>query len=421
MRKIISIFIILASVVILFPRMDVRALTPEEERIEQLRQQIAELEKQAAQYRGNIASERAKASSLQREISILKNQISGIETEISLTSKKIDRTKLEIQNIEGDIFDTEANINKQKETIGRLLVFLNRQDDEPLITTLIKNQSISEFFRQGQYLANINTQLLLLVDDLDRAKKVLEKDKTDLEGKHVELEQLKEQNQAKKLELTFATTSKSTILSRTKGQEAEYQKLLAETERLEREANLEVFRLEEKLRQALDPNSLPLARPGLLAWPLQTGGTKTQLYGCLQTRHARAYYPDCDGGKGGFHNGLDIAAPFGTPLIAAEDGKVVAMGSAPNAYGSWLAIEHTNGLITAYSHMSARTVDVGQVVKRGEKIGNMGGIPGTPGAGLSTGSHTHLMVYAPKTFTVKPSTISGTLPIGATLNPLDYL
>ena len=81
----------------------------------------------------------------------------------------------------------------------------------------------------------------------------------------------------------------------------------------------------------------------------------------------------------------------------------------------WAAVEHDNGLVTVYAHVSVRSVIVGQQVNRGDTIGNMGS------TGLSTGSHIHFMVYAPKTFTVKESKISGTLPIGATLNPADYL
>jgi murein DD-endopeptidase MepM/ murein hydrolase activator NlpD len=415
MRKILSIFIIAAILITLSPRVEVLALTAEEQQIEQLRQQIAELEKQAAQYRGNVASERAKADSLKKEISIIQNQIGGIEAQIALTGKKIDKTKLEIQDVEGNIVDTESQIDARKETIGRLLVFLNRQDEEPLITSLIKNRNMSDFFRQGQYLANINTQLLALVEELDQAKKTLEGDRTNLQTKQEELEQLKQESQTKKLELAFTKSSKSTLLTRTKGQEAEYQKLLTETEKRERDANLEVFRLEEKLRLALDPNSLPLARPGILGWPMQARGSQSQSYGCIETSFARRSYPDCNNGRGGFHNGLDVAAPHGTPLLAAEDGKVIAIGNAPSAYGVWLAVEHTNGLVTAYTHMSSRALDIGQQVKRGDVVGRMGS------TGLSTGNHIHFMVYAPKTFTVKPSTISGTLPIGATLNPLDYL
>jgi len=254
---------------------------------------------------------------------------------------------------------------------------------------------------------------MTLVDNLQDAEVQLNQNKNTLEGKKNELESLKQQQSAQKYSLSQTTNSKNKLLQMTEKQKIAYEKSLAETEELQRQANLEIFQLEDKLRRALDPNSLPLARSGILGRPVE--GRQSQSYGCITTAFARRNYPSCNNKKGGFHNGLDLAASYGTPLHSAEDGRVVAIGSAPNAYGVWAAIEHENGLVTAYTHMSVRSVKVGQEVKRGDIVGNMGS------TGLSTGSHIHFMVYAPKTFTTKPSAISGILPIGATLNPADYL
>ena len=79
--------------------------------------------------------------------------------------------------------------------------------------------------------------------------------------------------------------------------------------------------------------------------------------------------------------------------------------------GHLLEIE---GLIKSYS--GKNVVDgVSMKVKRGEVVGYM------DSTGFSTGSHLHFMIYAPNTFSVRPSRISGTLPIGATIDPFNYL
>ena len=298
-------------------------------------------------------------------------------------------------------------------TIGQLLHYLAKRDNESLVDILMKSASLSDYFNEAQYALTVNSTLLNVVNNLQKTEDQLSDQKEDLESKKKSLETLHQQESAQKSSLVGTTANKNKILTATKGQEAAYQKLLAETEELQRQANLEIFRLEDQLRRAIDPNSLPLARPGILSWPVE--GTKSQSYGCIETAFARRNYPTCNNKKGGFHNGLDIAAKYGTPLRAAEDGRVIAVGNAPYAYGVWAAIEHDNGLVTAYTHMSVRFVGVGQELKRGDTVGNMGS------TGLSTGSHIHFMVYAPKTFTTKQSAISGLLPIGATLNPLEYL
>lgn len=402
------------AIAILLP-LAASAATPEEIQIEQLKVRLQQLQEERVRIESDLTTTQAQKQTLQREINSLQGQIRLVQNQISSTAAQINLTRGEIGQVQDTISETRAQMSRKRETVGRTILFLEQRDREDLIASLFKYAGFSEFFRQLDDTEAVQQRLLGMISDLKEDKASLERQQVTLEEKQNTLEVLNDEAAQRKAELDAVTYQKSKVLKDTKGQETEYQKLLAENERLEREANLEIFKLEEKLRLALDPNSLPLARPGILAWPMQAAGTKTQPYGCIETAFARRNYPDCNGTKGGFHNGYDIAAPYGTKLLSAEDGKVVAAGNAPRAYGLWLVVEHASGLLTAYTHMSARDVSVGQIVKRGEVVGRMGS------SGLSTGSHLHFMVYAPKTFSVQNSTISGTLPIGATLNPAEYL
>lgn len=86
---------------------------------------------------------------------------------------------------------------------------------------------------------------------------------------------------------------------------------------------------------------------------------------------------------GKMHTGVDIAAPMGTPVVAAEDGKVVFTESGNTGYGNHIIIQHKNGLKTLYGHLSSIDVSKGQQVVRGEQIGKVGS------TGNSTGPHLH--------------------------------
>jgi murein DD-endopeptidase MepM/ murein hydrolase activator NlpD len=89
---------------------------------------------------------------------------------------------------------------------------------------------------------------------------------------------------------------------------------------------------------------------------------------------------------GRLHAGVDLAAPDGTPIRAAGAGVVVAAGPAAGS-GNAVLIDHGNGFLTHYGHMSAITVAVGQKVTAGEQIGNEGS------TGHSTGPHLHFEVH----------------------------
>lgn len=86
-----------------------------------------------------------------------------------------------------------------------------------------------------------------------------------------------------------------------------------------------------------------------------------------------------------FHDGVDLAAASGTPIVAAADGKVLSAGWA-GGYGRAVVIAHADGLETKYGHMSRISAYAGESVSRGEVIGFVGS------SGLSTGPHLHFEV-----------------------------
>ena len=89
---------------------------------------------------------------------------------------------------------------------------------------------------------------------------------------------------------------------------------------------------------------------------------------------------------GRMHEGVDLAAPDGTPIVAAGAGVVVDAGPA-EGYGNAVLIDHGNGFLTHYGHLSKISVPVGQHVTAGQQIGNEGS------TGHSTGPHLHFEVH----------------------------
>ena len=92
---------------------------------------------------------------------------------------------------------------------------------------------------------------------------------------------------------------------------------------------------------------------------------------------------------GRMHKGIDIAAPIGTPIIAAADGQVISSGWNSGGYGNLVKIKHFDGSISFYAHNSKNLVRRGEWVKQGQQIAKMGS------TGFSTGPHLHFEIRNP--------------------------
>jgi len=133
-------------------------------------------------------------------------------------------------------------------------------------------------------------------------------------------------------------------------------------------------------------NSLLAQTPSL--WPL---------YGLITSDYGWRSNPF--GGSGGeFHDGVDIAAPYGTAIRATADGKVEQSGW-NSSYGISVTLYHRDGIETLYGHMSRTAVSTGQSIKKGQVIGYEGS------TGRATGAHVHYEVIIH----------------GSSVNPMTYL
>lgn len=121
---------------------------------------------------------------------------------------------------------------------------------------------------------------------------------------------------------------------------------------------------------------------GPLQWPLPVAGSITSPFG---------YRTDPITGETSYHSGTDIAAPAGTPILAAADGVVITANGVDSwggSYGYYVKLDHGGGLQTLYAHCQAICVTAGQQVQAGQVIGYVGH------TGRATGDHLHFEVWS---------------------------
>ncbi|MFN7678586.1 MAG: peptidoglycan DD-metalloendopeptidase family protein [Cyanobacteriota bacterium] len=99
---------------------------------------------------------------------------------------------------------------------------------------------------------------------------------------------------------------------------------------------------------------------------------------------------------GRMHKGIDIANNVGTPILAAQSGEVTFAGWSDGGYGYLVELTHPDGSRSLYAHQSRILVQVGEEVRKGQQIGQMGS------TGRSTGPHLHFEIHAPGLGAVNP-------------------
>lgn len=384
------------------------------QKILDLRKQIAELTKQAEQYKKNILTKHKEADTLARQVSILNNEILRLQTQIAITERQINTAKVEISELEGRIFDTQEDINKEKTAIGKLVTLSYERDRLTLAAAFLKNPRLSSLATLIHQEQNLNVRLLALLVELKQKKDELQQEKSKLETKKRELEFLNDQHISQKDTASESKENKDNLLTKTKGKEKEYQRLLAEVEKKETEFFAELKKLEAEAVKSgafivhVSADSLPPKGSKILKWP-EDDFYITQSYGLTAYSRRGAY-------GGAPHNGVDIVGGYGTPIRPVASGAILASGL-NNGWGNWVAVRHNGGLVSIYAHMrTPSSIANGTPVTMDSIIGYEGS------TGNSTGSHLHFSVYRDFFTYINPK--NGQLYFNyfdGSINPLDYL
>lgn len=356
----------------------------------------------------------------QRQGSTLANQIQSLEAQANKLQLEIDLNQQKLGDLEGNITllsaritEKEAVSNSQKQMLSELMRLYYSDYSNTATTLIFSSAETLSFLNQENWTTQLSGKVSELLDSIKTLRESLINERTILETKKSEADTLRVQLFARNDYLESAKESKAYLLTKTQAEVNKYDNLVDDLQKQRDEIENEIEDLESGKIGTLDLKDMPSFKHGTLSYPLKKF-ILSQGYGKTKYAVRSGSY-----GKANFHNGLDFAAASGTPIYAALGGKVIGVGNNGHyAYGRWVAIDHGNGIVTLYGHMSVQSVRRGQNVKEGEKIGTVGS------TGNSTGPHVHFTVFSEKSFEVVPSKYVSSvkdIPIGATVNPSVYL
>ncbi len=407
MRKIVSIGFIVIFAFASFG--NALAATADEIRaqIDQKNKELTDVNNQIKQTQVGLDKVENEKRTLSGDVKALDKTIGQLNLNIKSSQVSIEKLQLELQLLENKKTETENNISSQKEAISKLIKEIYQNDNENIFHMLLKGNTLADSLLEMQSLQDLQSNLTINVESLNKLHEGLESNIKDTSVTESNLE-VENKNLKNKKSIAVDTKSeKNTLLTTTKNKESIYQKQLDILKAQQGAIDDELDKLESSLRSSFDPNVLPYKRSGILAYPA-LNPIITQTYGSNSFAE-RAY-------KTGFHSGIDFKAPIGTPIIAAGDGIVMAVGNNGRVqYGRYVLIKHDNNLATLYAHLSSQIVAEGDRVKTGQIIGYSGK------TGYVTGPHLHFAVYWAPSITLQKFAGAGLVPVGVTINPKDYL
>ncbi|MBI1957353.1 MAG: peptidoglycan DD-metalloendopeptidase family protein [Candidatus Niyogibacteria bacterium] len=389
-------------------------------RIAEKNQQIGELEKEIAGYQKEIDKVGAEAKTLSNQVKATNAAIASLSGDIRITQRRVEATELRLEELDIAIHEKEGQIGGLRRALAELLRTLYERESQSLFAVLLAHATLSSFFGDLENVQDLGGSVERELDYLKAVRENLAAEVALRDQERRSLVVLRRELTDQKIIEENTKKEKSVLLTQTKSREAAFEAQLREREELRATLAAEIEATENELRKLIDPSALPIARSGVLSWPI-VGAVLTQSFG--NTPYAQILY------DGKPHNGIDIRARSGTRVLAADDGVVWETGDTDAflrclSYGKWVLVRHPNNFATLYAHLSLIKVSKGDTIKRGEIIAYSGYSGYTVPAGPA-GAHLHFTVYDASTVRFGPSRSSRStcefLPFGGYLNPLAYL
>lgn len=335
---------------------------------------------------------------------------------IDENEQKIDQARATIEEMNGKIQELQARLDLSEEKYqGTIDAFKERLkalyvsggSSLGALEILLDSESLSEFFTRQELVEVMAQRDQSMLDQLDAYMEETQGDREELVVAQQEVADSKKAIEAAQDELEVLYEENDLLVASLEGQQAQAQEQIAanEAEDAELQAQLEALiaernrQEEEKRQQALQNQQaqnggsdggegatqpsggtgVEPVTPGLQSgfspiWPLPGVGV-----GSITGHFGDMYF-------NGPHNGLDIGAGYGTPIVAAQAGEVIS-AQYHWSWGNNVLIWHNETFSTRYAHMSSIAVSAGQYVEQGQIIGYVGS------TGESFGNHLHFEVY----------------------------
>ena len=358
LRSVFSLFLVITLLVtsISFANDE---LKKRERELEELNQKLEALD-------AEIDENRNLQSQTNQKINSVQNSIKTLEGEIDQLNINIDNTEIAIDEKTKELAEAEEKIGEKNELLNDRLRVMYKTGTIGYVEVLFGAEDFTDLLSRIDMIQMIVVHDQNLITFLKEQRDIVATKKLELETIQEELLALIDTKLKKQDELTVALNN-----------------LIAYKEDLKKDES-SMIELEKAAQNDADQltdiiKNMKLAATyvgGEMMWPVPGKYSISSYFGNRVHPISKEYT---------MHTGIDIESPRKTPFVAAQTGTVV-FANWFAGYGKAIIIDHGGGYTTLYGHLDVISVTVGQVVKKGEVIGQTGN------TGYSTGPHLHFEV-----------------------------
>lgn len=316
---------------------------------------------ESALKKANAALARAKAADATAHAELTKVTVASDKAETSLNK-------------------TLSKLDSQKLEVSKLIRSVYRQGPMSELTMILSSETPGEFTARVAAVNSWTTNKRSLISDLAKTQESLKQQTKYLSSLQVKKQQKKEAAAAVVLDaLSAAKVAKiaQNKVNRIVAKKQAAMKIALKHRSAVKKRYAALKREQKRLKDLANSTDAGAGLSGNtdLMWPIP--GARISQYTGWRTHPVYGYH-SC-------HTGVDLSAPYGTPIRSAEDGIVGYVGNG-GPYGRYTLVSHGDGIVTFYAHQSRQAVKDGDRVKRGEVIGYVGS------TGWSTGAHLHFEI-----------------------------
>ncbi|MGB9977065.1 murein hydrolase activator EnvC family protein [Thermovenabulum sp.] len=337
--------------------------------LEELKERQKEIQSRLNDVKNNINKVETKKKNVVQELTAIEKELDRAQKDLEAVAAKLVQTQKMLEQTKQDLKNAENALQNQKQSLASRLVAMYKAGPVDYIEVILSASSFSDFLTRLDMVRRIVDYDKDLLDNYKAIREEVNQKKALLEKQQYEISKQQNTIKEKKIQIASRQAERKKLLAEL---EKEKQQYLREEEELERDSK----QIAAMIQRIQSQNKRKFVGTGVFQWPVPSSQEVTSDYGWR-------VHPIFKVKK--FHTGLDIAAPYGADVVAADDGVVIYTGWY-GGYGNTVIIDHGGSISTLYAHLSKINVQEGDKVKKGSKIADVGS------TGFSTGPHLHFEV-----------------------------